>query len=94
MRYPEDDDQRRRLHNVTQDRKWADKTKYEAGTAKAKTEDKTTWAPEQLLNTDVDNAGNPEPDPASFSDGSKAKQAKATQNQGVDLYGAMNDDFD
>lgn len=93
LRYPEDDDQRRRLRNVTQDRKAVDRMQTEAGSGQRKAEDKTSWAPEQMLGFPVDQSGNPEPDPATYADGNKAKGA-AKAEEDVDLYAAMNDNFD
>ncbi|KAJ5101898.1 hypothetical protein NUU61_004120 [Penicillium alfredii] len=92
VRYPESDDQKRRLRNVTQDQKAVSQMQAEAGSGKQKADNSTSWAPGQLLGTHMDDAGNPVPDPASFGDGAKAKKNK--EDQDADLYEAMTADFD
>jgi hypothetical protein len=94
LRFPENDDQTRRLRNVTQDRKAASRMQNESSTSGQKAEDKATWGPEQLLGINMDKGGNPEPDPASRADGSKATRSKKEEAEEPDIYGAMTEDFD
>lgn len=89
LRFPESDDQKRRLRNVTQDQKAVSRMQAEASTGKQKAQDTTTWSPGQLLSTHMDAAGNPVPDPKSYGDGSKAKTKKDTRGEDADLYEAM-----
>lgn len=93
LRFPESDDQQRRLRNVTQDRKAASKMQAEASSAQRKAEDKTTWGPEHLLGINMNDGGNPEPNPVTYADGGKAKKEKKG-DEDADLYGAMTEDFD
>lgn len=92
IRFPESETQKRRLRNVTQDRKAVARMQDEAASAHRKAEDKTTWSPQDLLGTNIDESGNPAPNPASYADGNRAKQSKRVQES--DMYGAMNENFD
>lgn len=94
IRFPENDDQTRRLRNVTQDRKAVSRMQNQSSTSGRKAEDKATWGPEQLLGTNMNEGGNPEPDPASRADGSKATRSKKEEEEESDIYGAMTEDFD
>lgn len=92
IRYPESEDQHRRLRNVTQDRKWASRMQDEARTSKSKAESSTTWSADQMLGSGIDSYGQPVPNPASFSDGAKEKKQEGGEES--DLYEAANQDFD
>ena len=94
IRYPESADQKRRLRNVTQDRHAIEKIQREEGSQRHKAEDATTWGTEQTMATSMDEDGNPKPDPLAYSDGWKAKKRGALKNEGMDMFGAMNEDFD
>lgn len=94
LRFPENDDQTRRLRNVTQDRKAVSRMQNESSTSDRKAENKATWGPEQLLGINMNEGGNPEPDPASRADGSKATRSKKEEAEEPDIYGAMTEDFD
>ncbi|KAI9928164.1 hypothetical protein ASPWEDRAFT_170839 [Aspergillus wentii DTO 134E9] len=92
LRFPESDDQKRRLRNTTQDQKYGARLRDEASTGSQKSQDATTWTTEQLLGEHMDASGNPVPDPASFGDGAKARKGK--EEDEPNLYDAMHDDFD
>jgi hypothetical protein len=90
MRFPASDNQKRRAW-TTQDKKAAEKAQSEQSSGRNKAEDSTTWSPEQLLASHMDASGNPEADPATFSDGSKAKMNKrGSMTDEADLFEAMN----
>ncbi|KAF3384313.1 hypothetical protein F1880_002506 [Penicillium rolfsii] len=90
MRFPGNEDQRRRAW-TTQDKKAAAKAQSELSSGKNKAEDSTTWSPEQLLASHMDEAGNLVPDPITFGDGAKAKQQKkGSLTDEADVYEAMN----
>lgn len=91
VRYPEDADQRRRLRNVTQDRKAVDRMQAEARSGQRKTEDLTNWGTEQLLDINMGDQGNLNPDLRVSSNGVKDRKAKPSD---IDMHGAMNEDFD
>ncbi|CAL5870803.1 uncharacterized protein PFLUO_LOCUS5043 [Penicillium psychrofluorescens] len=93
LRFPEADDQKRRLRNVTQDQKSAARSQAQAQSGQQKAENSTTWGPEQLLSTHMSSTGSPVPDPVTFGDGAKAKKKKATDDD-ADLYEAMTAEFD
>jgi hypothetical protein len=93
LRFPEADEQKRRLRNVTQDKKWNARSQAQTQTGQQKAENSTTWGPEQLLSTHMDSSGNPVPDPVSFGNGSKAKKNKEMDDD-ADLYEAMTAEFD
>lgn len=93
IRFPEDADQKRRLRNVTQDRRFAERQQREAGSAKAKAAD-TTWAPEQYMTTSMDEDGNPQPDPTAFTGLQAQKKGAKGEQEGIDMYDAANQDFD
>ena len=94
IRYPESDNQKRRLRNVTQDRKAAERMQRQAGSQERRFEDATSWGTEQSMATTMDEDGNPQPDPASFSDGWKAQKSRARNTKDMDMYEAANSDFD
>lgn len=94
IRYPESDNQKRRLRNVTQDRKAVDRMQREAGSQQRRREDATSWGVEQTMATSMNQEGNPQPDPSAFSDGWKARKSGATKSDDVDLYNAMHEEFD
>lgn len=96
---PASDDQKRRVRNTTQDRKAMSKLNDSKRTATTRAEDTTSWGPEELLGTTMDENGNPVPDPVSFShihhDHIKSGKNKKTEdNDDMDLYEAMTADFD
>lgn len=91
LRYPEGDDQSRRLRNVTQDQKATARMQQEAGSAQKRTEDLQNWGTEELLDINMNESGNPNPDPAVSS--TETKMKKGSQGD-VDLYAAMTEDFD
>lgn len=94
LRFPQSDDQKRHLRNVTQDRKAVARMQEEASSGKQKAENSTSWSPNQLLGLHMDAAGQPVPDPASFSDGAKAKKKKESVDENADVYEAMTAEFD
>lgn len=91
MRFPASDDQQRRTW-ATQDKKAAAKAQSELSSGKNKSQESTTWSPEQLLASHMDDSGNPVPDPITFGDGAKAKQKKkmGSMTDEADLFEAMN----
>ncbi|KAJ5832521.1 hypothetical protein N7474_000832 [Penicillium riverlandense] len=93
LRFPEADEQKRRLRNVTQDQKSAARSQAQTQTGQQKSESSTTWGPEQLLSTHMNSSGDPVPDPVSFGNGSKAKKNKVT-DEDADLFEAMTAEFD
>ena len=94
IRFPESNDQKRRIRNVTQDRHAIDKMKRADASSQHKAEDATSWGTEQTMATSMDDEGNPKPDPTAYSDGWKASKKGDLKNQGMDMYGALNDEFD
>ncbi|KAL1994954.1 hypothetical protein VTN49DRAFT_1141 [Thermomyces lanuginosus] len=95
IRYPEAEDQKRRLRHVTQDRKWEARMRDQANSAANKKTEATTWGPEDYLRMDMDESGNPLPDPSAYADGNKAR--RYSQLSGIDeqdLWSAANDQFD
>ena len=92
VRFPEREDQKRRLRNVTQDRQAVARMQKEGGSAQSRTEDLQNWGTEELLDINMNESGDPNPDPAVSSTQTKAKKGK--QAGDVDLYEAMNADFD
>ena len=92
IRFPESSDQKRRLRNVTQDRHAVDRMKREGSSAQNKAEDATSRGTQQTMAMTMDNEGNPEPHPTTYS-GSKSRKKGDQKNQGMDMFGAVNDDF-
>ncbi|GAD93157.1 conserved hypothetical protein [Paecilomyces variotii No. 5] len=90
IRFPESDDQKRRIRNTTQDRKAVDRMKAEASSSQNRSADAQSWSVDQLLDTSMDASGNPVPDPASYHDGNRARKAKGEEDQ--DIYDAMTAD--
>ncbi|KAJ9376809.1 hypothetical protein DTO063F5_8597 [Paecilomyces variotii] len=90
IRFPEAQDQKRRIRNTTQDRKAVDRKKAEASSGRNRSQDVTAWPVEELLETGMDINGNPVPDPASYRDGNRARKSKGEED--VDVYDAMNAD--
>ncbi|KKA18239.1 hypothetical protein T310_7815 [Rasamsonia emersonii CBS 393.64] len=90
IRYPESADQKRRLRNVTQDRKWASRMQERARTGGERSSNATAWPVEQLLETTMDDQGRPVPDPVTFSDGTKARRT-GVQPDGQDMVAAVNE---
>ncbi|KAH8696409.1 hypothetical protein BGW36DRAFT_417577 [Talaromyces proteolyticus] len=72
IRYPEAENQKRRLRHVTQDRRWESRMRDQAVSNPQFASDATSWGPETLLDLKTDENGNPQPDPAQFRDGNKA----------------------
>jgi hypothetical protein len=92
IRYPEAADQKRRIRNTTQDRKWAARMQERAQTAPERSSNATSWPVEQLLETTMDEAGNPVPDPAQFTDGTTARKVNVPEpDPGQDMVAAMNE---
>ncbi|OKL57836.1 hypothetical protein UA08_07193 [Talaromyces atroroseus] len=92
IRYPEAGDQKRRLRNVTQDRKWADRMRENAVSNPEMAANATAWGPESTLELHMDQAGNPQPDPSQFSDGNKAsRKGLIAQGGEHDMVSAAND---
>lgn len=90
IRFPEAQDQKRRIRNTTQDRKWAQRMQERAKRSPERATTATAWPVEQLLETTMDNDGNPVPDPVQFSDGVKARRT-GVQKDEQDMVEAMND---
>lgn len=90
VRYPENADQRRRLRNVTQDRKAIDRMQAEAASSQSKTEGLTEWGPEQLLDINMRQDGHTDPDLTVTSTGAKARKANPSD---IDMQSALNDNF-
>lgn len=89
MRLPARDEQQRRMW-TTQDKKAAAKTQSELSSGKNMSQESTAWTADQMLGSHMNAAGNPEPDPASFGDGAKAKKQKPAMGDEPDLWEAMN----
>lgn len=94
IRMPQDEEQKRRLRNVTQDRRAIAKMQNEASSGQQKAEESTTWSTDQLLGSQMDSAGQPVPNPVSTGDGAKEKKKKGSIGDEADLYEAMHADFD
>lgn len=90
VRYPENDDQSRRLRNVTQDRKAVDRMKEEAASSQSKTEGLTDWGTEQLLDINMREDGHLDPDLSVISTGAKERKANP---RNIDMQSALNDNF-
>jgi hypothetical protein len=89
-RFPASEDQQRRTW-TTQDKKAAAKAQSELSSGKNKSQDSTTWSPEQMLASHMDEAGNLVPDPITFDDGAKAKHKKmGSMTDEADVFEAMN----
>lgn len=90
---PQNADQTRRLRNVTQDRKAAERMQDKANSGKSKVEDSRSWSTEELLGAGIDDAANPVPDPATVG---HARKATMNQNQRGerDVYQAMREEYD
>ena len=93
IRFPENADQTRRLRNVTQDRKPVARMQDEAASGKNKSQQASSWSTEQMLGSQINQAGDPVPNPVSFGDGQKAR-GKNKEGEEADLVEAMNKDFD
>jgi hypothetical protein len=89
IRFPEAGNQKRRIRNTTQDRKAVDRMKTEASSGKNRAEDAQAWPVEQLLETSMDENGNPAPDPVAYHDGTRARQNKLPKEDEQDIYDAM-----
>lgn len=97
IRLPEREDQTRRIRNTTQDRKWASRMEGRRTAGEQKASDTTSWSAQQMLGSNMDQAGNPNPDPVSFNDGTKARRNRVKPAEGeeeMDVYEAMNQQFD
>lgn len=94
LRFPESEDQQRRIRNVTQDRKAVSRMQAEASSGQNKAKESTTWSTEQLLGSHMNEAGQPVPDPATVGDGAKAKKRKDSIDPEADVYDAMTAEFD
>lgn len=94
IRLPENEDQTRRLRNVTQDRKAVSRLQDEANSSKNKVEDVSSWGTGQLLGTGIDESANPVPDPVTFGNGRKARNNQQQQKDEADVYEAMTQNFD
>jgi hypothetical protein len=93
IRFPEKEDQTRRLRNVTQDRKAVSQLQDEARSNKNKADDVSSWGTGQLLGTGIDESAHPVPDPVHFGSGRKMRQNQQ-QEDDADVYEAMTQDFD
>jgi hypothetical protein len=92
VRYPQSADQKRRLRHVTQDRKWEARMRERAVTAPEMSSNATSWPPETLLELNMDDEGNPVPDPAQYSDGAKAiKHGLPPEAREQDMVAAANE---
>ncbi|GKZ36553.1 hypothetical protein AbraIFM66950_007706 [Aspergillus brasiliensis] len=95
FRYPQDEDQRRRLRNTTQDQRTAQRQQFssQSATAAYQAADLTSnWAPEEFFETTVDEYGNPVTDEWSFTDGAKMSRGVSGQDE-ADAFEAANDRF-
>lgn len=91
---PKNADQTRRLRNVTQDRKAAERMQDEENSSKNKVEESTSWSTEELLGAGIDDAGNPVPDPATVGHARKAKIDQEQRRDDKDVYQAMREEYD
>ncbi|KAF7718486.1 Uncharacterized protein PECH_003710 [Penicillium ucsense] len=92
MRFPASEHQQRRMW-TTQDKKAAARAHSELGNSMEQSKKSTTWSPEQMLEAHMNAAGNPEPDPATFGDGAKARaMGKSGHVDEADMFEAMNAD--
>lgn len=92
VRYPESEDQHRRLRHVTGDRKWEARMRENATSQSQMASNATAWGPEPTLELHMDDDGNPQPDPVAFSDGMKAsKQGLVAKAGDHDMVSAAND---
>lgn len=91
MRYPQSDDQKRRLRNVTQDQKWASRAQDQAKSGASKLQQQQQpLSPNQLLSEHMNAAGDPVPDPPA---GTQDTRSKAFDDD-TDVFEAMNANFD
>ena len=93
IRFPENADQTRRLRSVTQDRKAVARMQDEAASGRNKAQQASSWGTEQMLGSQINQAGDPVPNPASFGDGRKAR-GKNKEGEEMDMVEAMDKDFD
>lgn len=89
IRFPEAEHQKRHIRNTTQDRKAVDRMKAEASSGKNRSSDAQAWPVEQLLETSMDENGNPVPDPVTYRDGTRARKNKMPKENEQDMYDAM-----
>lgn len=90
MRFPEKDDQTRRLRNqTTQDRKAVGRMQDQAASGASKAAGEN-WTPVEQLETSVDQYGNPVPDP-SYTDYRKMKDHKPGPDEADDFIAATAD---
>lgn len=89
---PQSTDQTRRLHNITQDRKAAERMQDEEKSGKNKAKDSRSWSTEELLGAGIDDSGNPVPDPVTVG---HARKTMLNQEQGGDrdVYQAMREEY-
>ncbi|KAN0084923.1 hypothetical protein V8E54_001390 [Elaphomyces granulatus] len=94
IRYPKSDGQTRRIHDTTQDQNRAAhmQEQRDCKTVWERASKETARPPEQLLKTNMDQEGNPVPDPVQFSDGAKARKMGA-QGDEQDMVEAANNSF-
>ncbi|PWY76090.1 hypothetical protein BO94DRAFT_208616 [Aspergillus sclerotioniger CBS 115572] len=96
IRYPQDEEQRRRLRNTTQDQRASQRFQDASQSAgeRAQAADPTSnWGPEEMFETTVDQYGNPVTDQWSFTDGAKMKKGVSGQDE-ADAFEAANNSFD
>lgn len=90
---PQNADQTRRLRNVTQDRKAAERMQDGANSGKNKADNSRSWSTEELLGAGIDDAGNPVPDPATVGHARKTTMSQE-QRGDRDVYQAMREEYD
>ncbi|KAL4889520.1 hypothetical protein BDV59DRAFT_205190 [Aspergillus ambiguus] len=95
IRFPENQDQTRRVRDTTQDQRAAEKQHAitQSDTARSQAADPiANWDPEEVFETTVNERGEPVPDPYAFVDGRKMTRGTGGQDDG-DMFEAANEDF-
>ncbi|GKZ58833.1 hypothetical protein AnigIFM49718_004671 [Aspergillus niger] len=96
FRYPQNDEQSRRLRNTTQNQRAAERQQFSSQSATAAslaTDPTSSWGPEEYFETTVDEYGNPVTDQWSFTDGARMNRGVSGQGE-ADAFEAANDKFD
>ncbi|RAL03275.1 uncharacterized protein BO80DRAFT_16323 [Aspergillus ibericus CBS 121593] len=96
IRYPQDEEQSRRLRNTTQDQRTSQRLQdasHSAGVRSQAADLTSNWGPEEWFETTVDENGNPVADQWSFTDGARMKKGVSGQNE-ADAFEAANNTFD
>lgn len=91
IRFPESEDQHRRIRGVTQDRKWEARMRDAAGRNLGQPSHEES-GPESNLELHMDESGEPQSEPWKFSNGNRPSgQGPSTRGRNHDMVSAAND---